>query len=287
MPSYLVTGASRGLGFEFIRQLAQDPTNTVIGLVRDKGAAEEKVIAEGLSNIHIVEAQYTNYSSLKRAAEEVKEITGGGLDHLINNAAVVSHISGFKTFKDFDDDFETLEKDLLESLEINLLAVIKTVQAFIPLIRQGKQRKVLSISTGMADLDLINATEVDFSAPYSISKGALNVAVAKYNALYKKEGILFLAVSPGYVATERNQGMCRRAWNGHSQTNFCKVEPPKEDADKVAVLVQKFVEYAPHFERPLTPAESVSAVLSVLEKSSIANGDGGAFISHLGNKQWL
>ncbi|CAG8235931.1 unnamed protein product [Penicillium salamii] len=270
MPSYLVTGASRGLGFDFIRQLAQNPTNTVIGLVRDKAAAEKKVLEEGLSNVHIVKAQYIDYSSLKRAAEEVKEITGGGLDHLINNAAVVSHISEFKTFKDFDHDFETLEKDLLESLEINLLAVIKTVQAFIPLIRQGKQKKVLSISTGMADLDLINATEVDFAAPYAISKGALNVTVAKYNALYKKEGILFLAVSPGYVATERNQ-----------------VEPAKEDADKVAVLVQKFVEYAPHFERPLAPAESVSAVLSVLEKSSIANGDGGAFISHLGNKQWL
>jgi hypothetical protein len=37
----------------------------------------------------------------------------------------------------------------------------------------------------------------------------------------------------------------------------------------------------------LTPEESVTAVLSVMNKASIANGDGGAFISHLGNKQWL
>ncbi|CAG7972819.1 unnamed protein product [Penicillium salamii] len=56
MSSYLVTGASRGLGFDFIRQLAQNPTNTVIGLVRDKAAAEKKVLEEGLSNVHIVEA---------------------------------------------------------------------------------------------------------------------------------------------------------------------------------------------------------------------------------------
>jgi NAD(P)-dependent dehydrogenase (short-subunit alcohol dehydrogenase family) len=104
-----------------------------------------------------------------------------------------------------DNDFETLEQDISESLEINLLGVIKTVQAFIPLVQKGKAKKVIAISTGMADLDLINATEIDFAAPYAISKGALNVAIAKYNALYKKEGILFLAVSPGYVATERNQ----------------------------------------------------------------------------------
>lgn len=36
----------------------------------------------------------------QRAAEVVKEITGGGLDHLINNAAVVSSKSEFKTFSD-------------------------------------------------------------------------------------------------------------------------------------------------------------------------------------------
>ena len=106
-----------------------------------------------------------------------------------------------------DDDFETLEKDLMESLEINLLGVIKTIHAFLPLIRNGKGKKVLTISTGMADIDLINATEVAFAAPYSISKGAVNVAIAKYNAIYNKEGILFLAVSPGYVSTERNLGM--------------------------------------------------------------------------------
>ena len=107
-----------------------------------------------------------------------------------------------------DDDFETLEKDILESLEINLLGAIKTVHAFVPLIRNGKGKKVLTISSGMADIDLINATEVAFASPYAISKGALNVAIAKYNALYNKEGILFLAVSPGYVSTERNKGMC-------------------------------------------------------------------------------
>jgi NAD(P)-dependent dehydrogenase (short-subunit alcohol dehydrogenase family) len=65
----------------------------------------------------MVEAQYTDFSSLKvrankfewrssltdsfqNAAETVKKITGGSLDYLINNAAVVSHISGYKTFED-------------------------------------------------------------------------------------------------------------------------------------------------------------------------------------------
>ncbi|KAJ5899269.1 Short-chain dehydrogenase/reductase SDR [Penicillium taxi] len=268
MSSYLVTGASRGLGFEFVRYLSQDPNNTVIGLVRNKAAADAKAKSKGV-NVHMVEAQYTDLSSLKKAADVVKDITGGSLDYLINNAGIVSHISEFKTLGDFDDDFDTLEKDILESLNVNLLGFIKTVQAFLPLIREGKSKKVIAISTGMADIDLINASQVAFASPYSISKGAANVAIAKYNALYNQEDILFLAISPGYVSTERNQ-----------ETN-------PDDAEKVQALVSKFAEYAPHFTRPLTPEESVSAVLSVINKASVSNGDGGAFISHLGTKQWL
>ncbi|KAJ5823593.1 Short-chain dehydrogenase/reductase SDR [Penicillium robsamsonii] len=271
MSSYLITGASRGLGFEFVRNLAQNPDNTVIGLVRNKAAADSKAKEEGLHNVHMVEAQYTDLASLKKAAEVVKGITAGALDYLVNNAASVSHVTQFKTLGDFDDDFETLEKDLLESLEVNLLGVIKTVHAFLPLIKNGKAKKVISISTGMADIDLVNEAEIATSAPYAISKGALNVAVAKYNALYNEEGILFLAISPGYVSTERNN----------------IAAPGPEDADKVASLVAKFTKYAPHLQRPLTPEESVTAVLSVIDKASVANGDGGAFISHFGNKQWL
>lgn len=63
-------------------------------------------------------------------------------------------------------------------------------------------KKVITISSGVADIDLTNDLEISFAAPYSISKAAVNLAVAKYNAFYKQEGILFLSISPGVVATE-------------------------------------------------------------------------------------
>ncbi|KAL2820932.1 NAD(P)-binding protein [Aspergillus cavernicola] len=270
MASYLITGASRGLGFEFVRYLAQDPRNTVIGLVRNKAAADAKAKEEGLNAVHMVEAQYTDLASLKNAAEAVKNITGGGLDYLVNNAALISHVSGYKTLGDFEEDFETLEDDILESLQINLLGLVKTAHAFLPLIRNGQAKKLITLSSGMADLDLINATEIAFATPYAISKAAANVAIAKYNALYNKDGILFLSISPGYVSTERSLE-----------------DTSPEDAEKVGILVGKFAEYAPHFTRPLTPRESVAAVLSVIHNASVANGDGGKFLSHLGNQQWL
>jgi hypothetical protein len=56
---------------------------------------------------------------------------------------------------------------------------------------------------------------------------------------------------------------------------------------KLAIQGAKFAKYAPHFKGPIQPEESAIAVLSVVEKASLANGDGGAFVSHLGTKQWL
>lgn len=84
MASYLITGVSRGLGvsppcppqqrplltqpqFEFLTQLSSNPANTVFGLVRDKAATDKKVKAElgSRANVHIVEADVTNYNALK------------------------------------------------------------------------------------------------------------------------------------------------------------------------------------------------------------------------------
>ena len=99
------------------------------------------------------------------------------------------------------DDPQTLIKDLQVSFEVNVIGVINTINSFIPLLRKGREKKVFTLSTGMADIDLINQIDVAVAAPYSISKGALNVAIAKYSALYKSEGILFMAISPGFVDT--------------------------------------------------------------------------------------
>ena len=108
------------------------------------------------------------------------------------------------SFRYSDSDPSALEKDLLESFNVNVVGVVKTINTFIPLIKQSSIKKIVTISTGMADPDMVNKFEVDVAAPYAISKSATNMTVAKYNALYKKDGILFLAISPGLVDTGGN-----------------------------------------------------------------------------------
>jgi hypothetical protein len=52
-------------------------------------------------------------------------------------------------------------------------------------------------------------------------------------------------------------------------------------------MIPKFAAYAPHFKGPTSADESVKAVMGIAQKASVEGGDGGAFLSHLGNKQWL
>ncbi|KAL8921385.1 MAG: hypothetical protein Q9172_004049 [Xanthocarpia lactea] len=270
MSSYVIAGASRGLGLEFVRQLAQDPQNTVIGLARNPDDALSRYGKTPPTNVTFVEADILNLDSLKSAASKTEALTGGKLDYLINNAAYISMISAFKTLGDFSDDPDTLAQDLTTSFTTNVVGVIQTINVFVPLLRKGTEKKVLTISTGMADTDIINEVEIDVAAPYSISKAAVNAAVAKYNALYKKEGILFMAVSPGVVDTGNNP------------------DPSDEEAMKgLMALGAKFAAYAPHFTGPIQPEESVRQVLELFKNASLEKGDGGSFISHLGNKQWL
>ena len=61
-----------------------------------------------------------------------------------------------------------------------------------------------------------------------------------------------------------------------------------EEQQKLAgAIFAKFKEYAPDFAGLASPEDAVRDVLVVVNKASLADGYGGAFLSHFGNKQWL
>ncbi|KAI1849748.1 hypothetical protein JX266_004697 [Neoarthrinium moseri] len=272
MSTYVISGVARGIGFEFVRQLSANPANTVFGLVRDKGAADKKYQAEGLSrkNIHILQADVTDYDALKATSEYVSGVTGGKLDYIIANHGAVSDLSAFDNLSNLAKDPVSLEQDLMESIKINVLGTISMFNLFMPLVLKGNGKKAIAISTGMADVDLVAKYDVQVSPTYAISKAALNMAVAKLSAVLREQGILLMTISPGFVDTG----------------NFNRSLTP-EQQKSVEGMVKGFARYAPHFKGAITPEESVRLTLSVLERSSIEAGDAGSWVSHYGNKQWL
>lgn len=125
MPSYVVTGASKGLGvyytlpylckihtnitqYAFVKQLASDPANTVIGIVRDIAATEKKLIEDGIKNVKVYKADITDLPALKTAAADI-QATVGGIDYLIANAAFVSGVTSLRNLSDLFDSPLSLE----------------------------------------------------------------------------------------------------------------------------------------------------------------------------------
>lgn len=195
-------------------------------------------------------------------------------------------------------DPTALEEELIAGCKTNVVGTIHLFNLFLPLILNGQQKKVVFISSGQADLDLISKYEIEVSGPYAVGKAATNTVVAKFGAEYARDGVLFMSISPGVVETghfnpaERKLlGPCFPFRNSTPRVETklirCGRIVTEKESQSVDALTAKFQKYAPHFQGPITPEASVKAVISVYEKASLANGDGGSFVSHLGTKRWL
>ena len=239
----------------------------MFGIVRNIEATEARLAKDGVKNVTLLQADITDSAALEKAAKDVSDQTGGSLDLLINNAGLTGGKNVWKNLAEYPSASE-LEDELKDIFNVNVVGVALTVRAFLPLIRKGQGKKVITLTTGLADDDLTRRCSIDVTAPYSISKAAVNTLVAKYHAALASEGILFLGISPGVVDTSEGKPMS------------------EEDMQAFGAMASKFAEYAPHFRGPITPEESVGHVTSVIDNATV-DTMGGQFVSHFGNKQWL
>ncbi|KLO10732.1 NAD-binding protein [Schizopora paradoxa] len=198
MMSYAVTGSSRGIG-----ALAADPSNTVFALVRSKSSAQKLqdfVAGHAHKNVHILEADNDNIASIKTAAKEVAKITGGTLDVLIANGALMHHERNGLMLDEFPDE-NVLDDDMLTFYKTNVLGTIHLINAFLPLLRAGTTKKCIIIGSALGSHKFARRSEVLQYSGYSMSKAALNIAAARYASKYKGEGLIFLTITPGLVKT--------------------------------------------------------------------------------------
>ncbi|KAH6873485.1 hypothetical protein B0T10DRAFT_553168 [Thelonectria olida] len=269
MSSYVISGVSRGIGFELLRQLSENPANSVFGLVRNKAAAEAKVAAEiGRSNIYIIQADTTDPDALKKAAQVVSEKTNGTLDYIIACAALQAKTAlvGLDTLI---QDPKALEEDLIEHFRVNTIGPVHLFSIFMPLILKGRAKKVIAISTGISDTEMTLKADIYQAVAYSMSKAALNMAVAKFSAVYREKGVLVMAICPGAV-----------------DTGSLQIET-EEEGKLAMAMFQKFKDYSPTFQGPAKVDVSVESVLALVNKATVNGGYAGVFISHTEKKPYL
>jgi NAD(P)-dependent dehydrogenase (short-subunit alcohol dehydrogenase family) len=195
MTTTLITGGNKGLGYETARRLKDLGHRVIIG---GRDADRARTAAETLG-VEWIALDVTSDESVAAAATELRS-RFGGLDVLINNAG----ISGMITKMDQFDG-----PGVLAVLDTNTVGPVRTIHAFLPLLRESTAPVVVNVSSGLGSFDVrADESRIEHSVPslgYSASKAALNMLTSMY-ARFLPE-IRINAVDPGYTATE---------FNGHS-----------------------------------------------------------------------
>jgi NAD(P)-dependent dehydrogenase (short-subunit alcohol dehydrogenase family) len=144
-------------------------------------------------------------ASLEKAALEVSKITQS-VDYLIVNGAFLTLKTAGLHPSEFTGRAAELREEMVDALDVNVVGVIYSINAFLPLVRKGSAKKITVISTGQADLDLVIQNDLPGFLVYSSIKAATNMVVAKYAVELRGEGIVVLALSPGIINTQEGRG---------------------------------------------------------------------------------
>ncbi len=188
MTHVLVTGANRGLGLEFVRQLL-GRGERVIAACRHPGRAIEltRLAGEHPGHLTVLPLALPDARSMAELVREIDALDVR-IGLLINNAGML--VSG--------ERFGSIEaKSLHDSFAANAQGPLLLTQALAA--RLADHAKVINLSSGLAS---IAGADSLHSPSYSISKAALNMASKLLSIALADRGIVVIALSPGWVQTD-------------------------------------------------------------------------------------
>jgi NAD(P)-dependent dehydrogenase (short-subunit alcohol dehydrogenase family) len=188
----LITGGNKGLGYETARRLKDLGHTVVIG---SRDAARGSTAASELG-VDFVQLDVTSDESVVAAASVVAE-RYGKLDVLINNAGIVGQQ---RAIEDVDGPV------FAEVLDTNTVSVVRTVHAFLPLLRESDAPSVVNVSSGLGSFAVrSDESRIEYGIPsltYSASKAAVDMLTKIYAQFITD--VRFNVVDPGYTATDLN-----------------------------------------------------------------------------------
>ena len=183
MASYLITGASTGIGRGSALSLDRKGHRVFAGVRRQEDA--ESLTKAGSDRLTTLFIDVTDEAGIVAARDTVGEALGDkGLDGLVNNAGVA--VPG---------PLEYLESaDLRRQLEVNVIGQMAVTRQFIPMLRKARGRIVF-----MGSIAGIMATP--FLGPYAASKHALEALSDSLRLELKPWGIQVAIIEPGATDT--------------------------------------------------------------------------------------
>ncbi|MFQ3297831.1 MAG: 3-oxoacyl-[acyl-carrier protein] reductase [Polaribacter sp.] len=177
----VITGTSRGIGFELAKQFAENG-HQVLALSRNTAPLS----AVNHKNIKVLSVDISNAEDLNKVTDFIKS-TWKKVDVLINNAGKLIN----KPFTEISSE------DFLEVYKVNVFGVAEITKLMIPFLQKGSHVVTISSIGGIQ-----GSIKFPGLAAYSSAKGAVITLSELLAEEYKEQQIAFNVLALGAVQTE-------------------------------------------------------------------------------------
>jgi 3-oxoacyl-[acyl-carrier protein] reductase len=224
----LVTGSSRGIGAEMIKEFGKRGAQCVVNYVADpagQNKSDADAVAKELKDPVVIDCDVTNPEQVEAMMKTISE-KFGGLDILINNSGIIRD--------------RTIKKLTLEEFEsvvrVNLAGTFNVTQKAAAILR--KDGRVVNLSSVSGQLGLFG------QANYSSSKAAI-IALTKVSAReFARQNITVNAIAPGFIDVGMSKGMSDEVTqNFIKQIPLGRLGDPREIVDAALFLCSPMASY--------------------------------------------
>lgn len=182
----VVTGANRGIGLEFVKQLSQQG-HQVVATARQPDNAQELQAWAKDRDVIVSQLDVSDNKSVQQFVQQFNDKT---IDVLINNAGVYPQSGQLGSL-----DWEMFAK----GFEVNAIAPIRLSEALLPALKRGEGRRIAQVTSQMGSIS-DNGSGGHYA--YRMSKAALNMGNKSLAHDLSEDGFVCLALHPGWVQTD-------------------------------------------------------------------------------------
>lgn len=194
---YCITGTNRGLGLEFVRQLAATKSNTIIATVRSASTDLSDLKSVASSSTHILVCDTSDADSVASFVPEATSVLGDRkIDYLLHVAGVNFHSE--------QTSLSVTAEALHTNLQVNVFGLARTTQLLLSSGALGPDVRILNMTSGLGSLTTSEGISPRKCLPYSISKAGVNMLTVHQAEELRTAGLpgaVVLAVDPGWVKT--------------------------------------------------------------------------------------
>jgi len=187
----IVTGASRGIGYEMVKLFSRDPSNTIFAVARNKdklGQLKKECSAISDAKVIPVLCDLSNNEDLNDLLKKVREHCQS-IDILINNAGAIVN----KPF------LEITQEELEYVYKVNVFSLIRITQMILPLMDQERRSHVVNISS-MGGFQ--GSSKFAGLSAYSSGKAAIACLTECLAEEFKDKNTAFNCLALGAAQTE-------------------------------------------------------------------------------------